>query len=288
MAISGGGTPIGSGARALSARRIPGCGVGGPGAIGAATCTGSWWPSTSVSVSPTGSRRATAVRPANGWSRISRCRSSAPPNSSGGSSLMWRSRRFGCDRHMSEEPPEEFGGALDRHLDILDHPFAGRTAVALLDPVGDTETLVEGHQLPVHVAAPIAPGPPTPHPGILRAERARAPEPIGVPPPEIAMHRQPVFFDAGVMLDGPVVDVLPGVIADRAGGGGTHSDAQVALLGAEDHCVEVVDRHAVKATGLDDAVHRCHQFGQRVKPHMPQCHERLGGLQLDANSGRIT
>ena len=63
------------------------------------------------------------------------------------------------------------------------------------------------------------------------------------------MDGEPVGLDAVVVLDGPVEDLLAGVVADGAGCRGLHADAQIALVGAEHHAVEVVDRHPVEATG---------------------------------------
>ncbi|PQP55158.1 hypothetical protein C6A88_00235, partial [Mycolicibacterium austroafricanum] len=40
-------------------------------------------------------------------------------------------------------------------LDVLDHPLARGSAVALLDAIRDTETPVVADQLPVHTAAPV-------------------------------------------------------------------------------------------------------------------------------------
>ena len=57
-----------------------------------------------------------------------------------------------------------------------------RAAVALLDTVGDVEALVVANELPVEAAAPKAPRPEPPDLRVLRAERPRAPEPVGVPP----------------------------------------------------------------------------------------------------------
>ena len=101
------------------------------------------------------------------------------------------------------------------------------------------------------------------------------------------MDGEPVVLGAAAVLDRPVVDVLAGVVADRSGSGGLPTDAQVALVGAEHHAVEVVDPDPVKTAGLDDAVHRVDQVGQRVVPDMTQRDNRLDGFQLDPQPHRV-
>jgi hypothetical protein len=92
---------------------------------------------------------------------------------------------------------------------------------------------------------------------------------------------EPVVLGAAAVLDRPVVDVLPAVVADRSSSGGLQTDAQVALVGAEHHVVEVVDPDPVEAAGLDHAIHRVDQVGQRVVPDMAQRDKRLDGFQRD-------
>ena len=60
------------------------------------------------------------------------------------------------DRHVREEPVEELGAPLDRHLDVLDHAFARRAAVQLLEAIADVEPPFEPHELPVRAAAQVA------------------------------------------------------------------------------------------------------------------------------------
>ena len=95
------------------------------------------------------------------------------------------------------------------------------------------------------------------------------------------MDGEPIVLGAAVVLDGPVVDVLAGVVADRSGSGRLQTDAQVALFGAEYHAVEVVDPVPVEAAGLDDAIHRVDEVGQRVVADMTQRDKGLDGFQLD-------
>jgi hypothetical protein len=96
-----------------------------------------------------------------------------------------------------------------------------------------------------------------------------------------------VVLGAAAVLDGPVVDVLTGVVADRPGIGGLLTDAQVALVGTEHHAVQIVDPDPVEAAGLDDSVHRVDQVGQRVIADMTQRDEGLDGFQLDPQPHRV-
>ena len=102
------------------------------------------------------------------------------------------------------------------------------------------------------------------------------------------MNRQPVVLLTLRVLDRAVVDVLAGVVADRAGCRRLETDAQVALVGTEHHAVEVIDRFAVQPAGLDDPVHRRDEVGQRVKPKVAQCDKGGDGFQLDSKPGRIS
>ena len=85
-----------------------------------------------------------------------------------------RDQRTDPDRghaHVLVEPVQELREPLDRHLDVLDHPFAGRPAVSFLDPIGNVEALVVADQLPVEAAPPEPARPPAADPRVLRTER---------------------------------------------------------------------------------------------------------------------
>src|SRR4029078_9104655 len=90
----------------------------------------------------------------------------------------------GLDRDVRQNPAKELRGPLDGYLDVLHYALAGRAAVSLLDAVGYVEPLILGDQLPLTAAARVAPRPEPADPRVLRAERPRAPEPVGVPPPQ--------------------------------------------------------------------------------------------------------
>lgn len=99
------------------------------------------------------------------------------------------------------------------------------------------------------------------------------------------MDGQPVFLDPRLVLDRPVVDVLSGVVADRARYARLHADAQVAFVSAENHPVEIVHRFAVQSAGVDDALHCGHHRRQRAKSDVPQRDKRPDRLQLDSKPG---
>src|SRR4029077_3964273 len=101
---------------------------------------------------------------------------------------------YRLDRDVRQEPAKELRGPLDGYLDVLHEALAGRAAVSLLDAVGDVEPLIVGDHLPVNAAAPVAPRPEPADPRVLRAERPRTPEPVGVPPPQVVVNGQPVML----------------------------------------------------------------------------------------------
>ena len=122
---------------------------------------------------------------------------------------------------------------------------------------------------------------------MLRPERGGAPEPVGVPAPQVVRDGEPVVPRAVAVLDRAVEDALTGVVADGAGLGGLGPHAQIALVRAEDHPVEIVHGHAIEVAGRGQAIHRRHQIRQRVEPQMRQRDERLDGLELDAQAHRV-
>ena len=101
------------------------------------------------------------------------------------------------------------------------------------------------------------------------------------------MDGEPVVLLAVGVLNGAVVDLPAGVVAGRSRGTRLEAQCQVALVGAEHHAVEVVDRGAVVAAGFDDAVHGRDQVFYRVEPQVTQRDERFDRLQLDLQPDRI-
>jgi hypothetical protein len=99
---------------------------------------------------------------------------------------------------------------------------------------------------------------------------------------------EPVDLRPGAgVLQGAVVDVHPGVVADRPGLVGLPAEAEVALGAAEDHAVEVVDGQAVVGPLVDDPAERTDEVVDRVEAQVPHLHVVLHGLELDAQPGRI-
>src|SRR4029453_6852780 len=117
--------------------------------------------------------------------------------------------------HVVQEPVQELDGVFDRQLDVLYDALAGRPALALFDAVDDVEPLIVADELPVEAAATVTPRPEPADARVLRAERPRTPEPVGVPPPEIVVNGEPVMLLAVIVLDGAVIDLLACVVADR-------------------------------------------------------------------------
>src|SRR4029453_9123656 len=110
---------------------------------------------------------------------------------------------------LAMEGLQELGRPLDGHLDVLDHLLPARSAPELVDPGGDPVPALEGDDPPVDVAAQPAPGPETPQAGPLHPEGARAPEPVGVPAPEVVTDGEEVLAPA---WDRAVVDLLARVV----------------------------------------------------------------------------
>ncbi len=109
----------------------------------------------------------------------------------------------------------ELGGARQRDLDVLDDALAGGPPAALVEPGHDLVPVLERDDLPVDVRAEPALGPQPPHQRLLGAERARAPEPVGVPPPQVVAHGEQVAL---ALLQRAVEDLLTRVVAGAGAG----------------------------------------------------------------------
>src|SRR5690606_23219458 len=96
------------------------------------------------------------------------------------------------DGDVVEEPGEKLGSVFEWDFDILDDGLPGRAPPARLEPVSDVEAAVEGDELPVHTAATQPSRPQSADPRVLRAERAAAPEPVGIPAPEVVVDGEKV------------------------------------------------------------------------------------------------
>src|SRR5215472_3619902 len=106
--------------------------------------------------------------------------------------------------HAALEELEERVAALHWDLDVLDDHLARRATPVLVEHRGQAVLLVEGDELAVDVGAAVPARPEAPDDLVLHAERAGAPEPVGVPAPDVALDGEEVL--AG-LLDRLVVDL---------------------------------------------------------------------------------
>src|SRR3954468_7970231 len=91
------------------------------------------------------------------------------------------------------EEVEELTEPCSRNLDVLDDVLEIRLASGPVDPRFDAIAPLERDELPEHVGTQPALRPHLADRGVLRAERTRAPEPVGVPPPEVVANGQVVL-----------------------------------------------------------------------------------------------
>ncbi len=124
------------------------------------------------------------------------------------------------------------------------------------------EAPVEAEQAVVDVGAAPAARPDPAHHRVLGPEGARAPEPVGVPAPQVVLDGEQVAL---AVLQRAVEDLLTGVVAgvgraDRALVG-PPGQGQVQLAGLERGAVETVDALSLPAAGVGDLLHGA---GQRV------------------------
>src|SRR5690606_31889625 len=166
------------------------------------------------------------------------------------------------DGDVLEEPVEELLGPLQGDLDVLDHPLLLRSTAPPVDGGDDAAASLQVLDLPVEVTAQPLPRPDPAQRRDLRAERPGAPEPVGVPAPQIVPDGE---HAARPVLDRAVVDLLAGVVArlrlslDLVR---PATERQVGLGAAEDHAVEEVDRLPVPVAGCHDVADRVHRVGE--------------------------
>src|SRR5699024_4858796 len=113
------------------------------------------------------------------------------------------------DGQFAQEPVEELGGAVDGHLDVLHHPLSRALPLEGADLVAEVVAVVEPDDLPVRRRPEQLLRPEAPDARVLHTERPRAPEPVGVPAPEVVADREPVALDGpggAAVLEGAVVD----------------------------------------------------------------------------------
>ncbi len=154
--------------------------------------------------------------------------------------------------------------------------------------------MVQADDLPVRRGAQQLLRPEAADPRVLHAERARAPEPVGVPAPQVVADGEAVaLHGAGgtAVLDGAVVDrLLVGhtrVVRDGPGLVGPPPQTEVGLVGREDDPVEEIDLLVVVRPRLTDPRQRRLERGEGVEPHVPQFHEPADRFEGDAQPHRV-
>src|ERR1035438_4153682 len=168
--------------------------------------------------------------------------------------------------------------AFDRDLHVLDHRLAGRELPPGHQGVTETMTPVEGDQLAVDVTAPVTTRPQPPDHRLLHTEGARAPEPVGIPPPQVVPDGEKILL---VAPDRFVVDLLAGVIAAPRRDVAERPDREVELIGPEGGPVDEIRPVAAKTSLRGDLGHRVQARLRGAEREMAQVHERLNRFQFD-------
>src|SRR5207237_10881276 len=135
------------------------------------------------------------------------------------------------------EELEELGGVLRGDLDVLDDLLGFGPLAEPVQAPADLEAAVDGEQPPVDVRTQVAARDEAADAWVLHAERARAPEPAGVPAAAVGAAGERVFARA---LDRLVVDVLAGVVGRARGDIRKRAEREVQLVAAEDRSVDEV------------------------------------------------
>src|SRR5208283_3987509 len=113
--------------------------------------------------------------------------------------------------------------------------------------------------LAVHVGTPVAPRPQGPDEGLLHAERPRAPEPVGIPSPQVVADGEEVLRRAAYR---GVVDVPAGVVAPPGRDIAEGPDGQVELTGAERDAIEEIRAVTLVAPLAHDLLDGRHAGGR--------------------------
>ena len=173
---------------------------------------------------------------------------------------------------------QELGRARERDVDVLDHRLRMQAEDAL-DFAGDADAAIPAHDLGVGARAqPLSPIEAADE-RVLREHVLRAPEPVGVPAPDVVAHRQVVL---ALFADRAVVDALVGVIAGVRRGGGEAPERQVHLARRE-YC-------AVDEVGVLRAQARA-ELGEKearvAERRVPEMHVRLHRYRARLHAQRI-
>ena len=174
---------------------------------------------------------------------------------------------------------------LERDLHVLGDELAGRQPPPGVHRVGEAVTLVEGDELAVHVRAPV---PARPHPADHRpldAEGPGAPEPVGIPAPQVVADGQEVLL---VPPDRLVVDLLAGVVAAPWRDVAESPDGEVQLVGRERGAVDEIRPVAAEAALGGDLADGIHAGFRAAEREVAQVHERLDRLELDGERQGVT
>lgn len=182
------------------------------------------------------------------------------------------------------EELQELRPALDRHLHVLDDRFLDRLVAPPVDAGGHAVFAVEGDQAAVDVGAHPAARHERAHHRLLHAEGPRAPEPVGVPAPQVVADGQPV---AAAVPDRLVVDAHAGVVGGVGRAVGEAADREVHLARAEEDPVHEVDAFAVVHHGVADLLHGQHALGGVGELDVREVHVRLDLAQPDLDAQRV-
>src|SRR5690625_7502844 len=100
---------------------------------------------------------------------------------------------------------------------------------------------------------------------MLRAECARAPEPVGVPAPQVVVDAERV---GRLVLDRAVVDLLTRVVAGVRRVVAEGRDGEVHLVRGEDDPVERIDTRALVLAAAHDLFDCIRRPGDGIEPYM--------------------
>ena len=174
--------------------------------------------------------------------------------------------------------------ALDRDLHVLGDELPLRPVPLLVHRRGQAVLLVERDKLAVDVRATVLARPEAADHLVLQAERAGAPEPVGVPAPDVVLDREEVL---AARPQRQVVDLLAGVVAEPGGLVAERADREVQLSVAERDPVEEVGLVPVVAAVARDLGDRVHAALRVVEGEVPHVHVRLDRHQLDGEGERV-
>ena len=137
---------------------------------------------------------------------------------------------------LALEKVEKSGSLLHHHVYVLDDQFVMNSEQPPPDlPQSNARFPVDGFFVEgrVQVLAPQQPA----DDRILRVQQSRAPEPVGIPPPDVVERREVVAL---ALAYRSIIDVFKGVIADVRGFVDKSADVEVEFAGAEYDAVDEI------------------------------------------------